>query len=108
MSSLFDAGKVPNEPEAKLFKTDRGMFRLFDEGQISRDADRTHVMDVHRGRCYEFASQADALAWIKGAAGAPQPLPMSEPTAEELAAWTALDAQIDDLYGPDADPLADL
>ncbi|HEX4149105.1 MAG TPA: hypothetical protein VHY20_08960 [Pirellulales bacterium] len=99
---------MPAEPEARLFKTDRGMFRLFEHGAITSEPDRTCVMDVHRGQRYDFASQADALAWINGAAGAPQPLPMSEPTAEEIAEWEALEAEIDEKYGTDADPLADL
>ena len=84
----------------------KSVFRIFENPD--RPAPAVRVLSLVNGLCHDFANRAEAIAWIEGEASAPKPLPLLEPTPEELAKWEALEAEIDEKYGPDGDPLADL
>jgi hypothetical protein len=82
------------------------VFQIFDNPD--QPALAVRVLSLVNGLCHDFANRADAIAWIEGDAGAPAPLPMSEPTPEEIAEFERIEREVDEIYGPDGDPLADL
>jgi len=88
--------------EAHLISTRRGVFRV---AWVAADS-VYRAMNVKNGQCFDFISEADAMAWIKGQPGARDPQPTAEPTAEELARWEAIEREIDAEHGPDGDPLS--